>query len=98
MRLLVGNVRCVGHVAPEDGTIQVAIKTGVDDQFTGLSAQILACCHSRVVPFDGVDKLIGFLEDLALNQTRVTASVRLVGGNSCLGTRSKTYNQAFRSR
>ena len=27
----------MGHVAPEDGTIQIAIKTGVDDQFAGLS-------------------------------------------------------------
>ena len=36
LRLLVGNVRCIGHVAPEDGTMQIAIKTGVD-QFAGLS-------------------------------------------------------------
>ena len=34
-------------------------------------------------------------EDLALNQARATASVRLSGG---VITRSKTYNQAFRSR
>ena len=40
LRLLVGNVRCIGHVAPEfsDGTMQIAIKTGVDDQFARLSA------------------------------------------------------------
>ena len=25
LRLLVGNVRCIGHVAPEDGTMQIAI-------------------------------------------------------------------------
>ena len=25
MRLLVGNVRCVGHVAPEDGAMQTVI-------------------------------------------------------------------------
>ena len=42
LRLLVGNVRCIGHVAPEDGTMQIAIKTGIDDQFAGLSAQIFA--------------------------------------------------------
>ena len=36
LRLLVGNVRCIGHVAPEDGTMQIAIKTGVDDQFCGI--------------------------------------------------------------
>ena len=28
-RLLVGHVRCIGHVAPEDGAMQIAIKTGV---------------------------------------------------------------------
>ena len=42
MRLLVGNVRCVGHVAPEDGTLQIAIKTGMDDQWAGLSTKIFA--------------------------------------------------------
>ena len=50
--LLVGNVRCIGHVAPEDGTMQIVIKTGVDDQFAGLSAQIFAGRNMRALPFD----------------------------------------------
>ena len=41
LRLLLGNVRCVGSVAPEDGTLQIAMKTVVDDQFAGLGAQFL---------------------------------------------------------
>ena len=41
LRLLVGNVRCIGHVAPEDGTMQIVLITGVNDQFAGLSDQIL---------------------------------------------------------
>ena len=77
LRLLVGNVRCIGHVAPEDGTMQIAIKTGVDDQFAGLSAQIFAGRNMRALPFDSIDELMGSREDLSLNQTRATASVRV---------------------
>ena len=95
MKLLVGNVGCIGHVAPEDGTIQIAIKTGVDDQFAGLSPQIFEGRSMRAFPFDSVDDLMEWLEDLALSQTRATAPVRSAGGKV---TRSRTYNQAFRSR
>ena len=49
----------------------------------------------RALPFDSVDELMGSLEDLSLNQTRATASVRLAGG---MNTRSKEYQQAFRSK
>ena len=73
MRLLVGNVGCIGHVSPEDGTMLIAIKTGVDDQFAGLSAHTFAGRSMRVLPFDSVDDLMESLEDLALNQTRATA-------------------------
>ena len=95
LRLLVGNGRCIGHVAPEDGTMQIAIKTGVDDQFAGLSAQIFAGGNMRALPFDSVEELMGSLEDLSLNQTKASASVRLAGG---MNTRSQEYQQAFRSK
>ena len=75
--------------------MQLALKTEVDDQFAGLSAQTFAGRSMRVLPFDSVDDLMESLEDVALNQTRETASVRLAGGMS---TRSRTYNQAFRRR
>ena len=65
------------------------------DQFAGLSEQIFAGRNMRALPFDSVDELMGSLEDLALNQTRATASVRLAGG---MTTRSKVYQQAFRSK
>ena len=81
MNLLVGNVRCIGHVAPEDGTMQIAIKTGVHDQCAGLSAQFFTGRNLRALPFDSVDDLMESLEDLALNQTRATAFVRLSGGD-----------------
>ena len=75
--------------------MQIAIKTGVDDQFAGLSAQIFAGRNMRALPFDSVDELMGSLEDLSLNQTRATSSVRLAGG---MNTRSKEYQQAIRSQ
>ena len=74
--------------------MQIAIKTGIDDQFAGLSAQIFAGRNMRALPFDNVDELMGSLEDLAMSQTRATASVRLAGG---MTTRSNVYQQAFRS-
>ena len=52
LRLSVGNIHCIGHVATDDGTMQIAIKTGVDDQFAGLSAQILRggiCVHCLLI-------------------------------------------------
>ena len=94
LRLLAGNIRCIGHVAPEDGTMQIAIKTRVDDQFAGLSAQIFAGWNMRALPFESVDELMRSLEYLSMNQTRATASVRLGGG---MHTKSKEYQQAFRS-
>ena len=96
LHLLVENVRCIGHVAPEDGTMQIAIKTGVDDQFSILNAQIFAGRNLRALPFDSVDELMASLDDLALNQTQATASGRV--GDGGMATRSKVYNQAFRSR
>ena len=95
IKLLVHNARCIGHVALEDGTMQIAIETGMDDQFAKLSAQIFAGRNMRALPFDSVDDLMESLEDIALDQTRVTASIPLSGG---VITRSKTYNKKFRSR
>lgn len=43
--LLVSNVRCVGRVEPEDGTMQPAIKTSADNQFASLSALFLPEDH-----------------------------------------------------
>ncbi|CAN0543243.1 unnamed protein product, partial [Laminaria digitata] len=67
----------------------------VDDQFAVLGAQIFSGRNMTALPFSSVDSLMRSLEDLSLNQTRATTSVRLAGG---MATRSKTYNQAFRSR
>ena len=52
LRCLVGNVRCIGQVALEDGTTQIVLITGVNDQFAGLSAQIFAGRNMRALPFE----------------------------------------------
>ena len=54
---------CGSPRAPEDGTIQIAIKTGVDGQLAGFECAILAGRNLRGVPFDSVDELMGSLED-----------------------------------
>ena len=86
----------MGSVAPEDGTLQIAIKTGVDDQCAGLGAQIFAGRNLRTLPFNSIDELMGSLEDLALNQTRATASVRLSEGVATHNNSSRAYNRASR--
>ena len=98
LRLLLGNVRCAGTVAPEDGTLQIAIKTGVDDQFAGLGSQFFAGSNLRTLPFNSVDDLMGSSGDLALDQTRATASVCLSGGVATHNTSSRVYNHAPRGR
>ena len=95
IRLFVGNVRCIGHVALKDGTMQTAIKTRVVDQLAGLSALFFAGKNMRALPFDRVEELMESWEDLALNQAIETAPVRLAGG---MVIWPRTYNQAFRSR
>ena len=52
------------------------------------------------LPFNSVDELTGSLGDLALNQTRATASVRLSGGVATHnnGINSRVYHHASRGR
>ena len=80
LRLLVSNVRCSGQVAPDYGTMQLAIKTSIDDQFASLSAQIFSSRNMRTVPFSNVDELLVALDDLSLNQTVASHSTRIRGG------------------
>ena len=98
LRLLLSKVRCTGPVAPEDGTLQVAIKTSIHDQYVPLSAQIFAGRNMRTVPFDTVDDLMRALDDLSLNQSVASPSSRMHGGGNPMVTRSKTYARAFHSQ
>ncbi|CAN0155318.1 unnamed protein product, partial [Laminaria digitata] len=80
LRLLVSNVRCTGQVALDDGTMQLAIKTSIDDQLASLGAQIFAGSNMQTVPFSDIDELLTALEDLSLNQTVASHSTRVNGG------------------
>ena len=42
VEVVIGKRACVRGVSLEDGFLQIAIKTGVDDQFAGLGAQMSA--------------------------------------------------------
>ena len=98
LRLLLANVRCVGPVAREDGTVQLVVKTSIDDQYAPLSAQIFAGRNMGTVPFDDVDELMRALDDLSLNQSVASQSSRRNGGGTPMMTRSKTYAKAFHSQ
>lgn len=77
LRPLVANVRCVGQIAPADGTVQSTETTNSNDRFPGLEAQVFAGRNLRPVPVSCVDELMAALEDLALHQTAAIASARL---------------------
>ena len=75
MRLLVlvSNGRCVSGVAPEDGTIQLATKASIENQYASLNAQSFAVHNMRPIPFESADDLLEDLDDLWLNQTTTCA-------------------------
>lgn len=58
LRILVATVRC--HVSREDGTMKIAINTGLDDHFPSLSALVFAGRNTRSMAFDGVEDFDGF--------------------------------------
>lgn len=78
--------------------MQVAIKTGIEDRFASLNAQISAGRAMRPVPFDNVHDLLSALDDLSLNQTVASPSSRLTGGGAPMMTRSKTHTQSLPRR
>ena len=43
--------------------MQIAIKTGVDDQFAGLSSQIFAGRNMSALPFNGLARRSGYESD-----------------------------------
>ena len=52
----------------------------------------------RTLPFNSVDQLMGSLEDLALNQTCATVSLRLSRGVETHNDSSRVYNHISRGR
>ena len=89
LKMLVSSVRCTGQVAPDDGTMQVAIKTSIDDQLASPGAQSFAGRNMQTVPFSNIDNLLTALADLSLNQTVASHSTRANGGGKGLRDRAR---------
>ncbi|CAM9934576.1 unnamed protein product, partial [Pylaiella littoralis] len=51
LRSLVQNARSVGHIAPQDSTLQLAVRESVCDQYSLLSADVFKGRDERAVPY-----------------------------------------------
>ncbi|CAM9918587.1 unnamed protein product, partial [Ascophyllum nodosum] len=90
LRIAVMNVKDVALVPPNDSTMQVAVKAGIDDQFATLAASIFGGRNRSAVPFGSVDELLDSLGDLTMNRTPATAATRpgprKAGGGAASGS------------
>ena len=95
LRIAVMNVKSIALVPPDDGTMQVAVKASIDDEFATLAALIFAGRDRSAIPFSKVEELLNFLRDLAMNRNPATATTRLgsrttggrpVAGSTCRGS------------
>ncbi|CAM9952495.1 unnamed protein product, partial [Ectocarpus fasciculatus] len=55
---LVHTVRNLGMVTPPDGTIQLAVRESVSDQYSVLTASVFSGKELGAVPFDSIDTLM----------------------------------------
>ena len=78
------NVKDVALVPPDDSTMQVAVKVGIDDQFVTLAASIFAGRNRSAIPFGSVEELLESLEDLTMNRPPATAAT-IVGPRTARG-------------
>lgn len=83
--VLVTSVQEIGFA--EDGTLQVAVKACLGDQFATLSAPVLHGRNARALPYASVAEFLFALEDLADNLTPATASTRARGRRVSAGAR-----------
>ena len=100
LRLLVANVQSVGReLAPGNGSIQSAVKNGIDDQFPNISAQAFAGRHHQPLPFESVEQMMGALRDFDTN-TSVAVAAKRFGTGSVGGvtTRSRHFAKALHSK
>ncbi|CAB1100518.1 unnamed protein product [Ectocarpus sp. CCAP 1310/34] len=77
LKVLVESVQLVGFA--EDGTLQVAVKAGVTDQFATLTAPVFHGRNTQALPYDNLDDLMAALEDMIENTTTATSSTRVRG-------------------
>lgn len=67
-------MHAVCHIAPDNGTAQLAMKASIDNQFPGLSAQVFGGKNQRLLPSYCVDELMRAMDDLAHTQTPAVQS------------------------
>ena len=76
LRTAVMNVKDVALVPPNDGTMQVAVKASIDDQFATLAASTFEGINRSAIAFGSVEELLDSLGDLAMNRTPATATTK----------------------
>ena len=76
LRTAVINVKDVALVPLDDSTMQVAVKSSIDDQFATLAASIFAGRIRSAIPFGSVEELLDSLGDMAMNHTPATVTTR----------------------
>ncbi|CAN0387017.1 unnamed protein product [Ectocarpus sp. 8 AP-2014] len=82
---LVHNVRNLGIMTPQDNTIQLAVREGVSDQYSVLTASVFKGKELGVVPFDNIDTLMHELrnfEAVKVGATTPTRRMAQVKGSS----------------
>ncbi|CAM9299479.1 unnamed protein product [Pylaiella littoralis] len=82
LRSLVQNARSVGHIAPQDSTLQLAVRESVCDQYSLLSADVFKGRDERAVPYGSIDELMEALELMSWNTAAATAVRRKTVRNS----------------
>lgn len=95
-RLVDAKICCERKIAPDDGTMQIAIKTGADDHYEGLSLHIFSGRKQLALPFDSTDELKAALEEIRLYQKQATIPRFLAGGRGpTVVSQSKPYPNPF---
>ena len=85
LRIAVMNIKNVALVPPDDGTMQVAVKASIDDQFATLATSIFAGRNRSAVAFGCVEELPGSLGDMTMNRTQQLLQLDWVQGRQGRG-------------
>lgn len=81
LRSLVQNAHSIGQVAPQDSTLQLAVRESVCDQFAFLAADVFKGRDQDALPYGSIDELMKVLEALAWNDSPALEATRLAVGS-----------------
>lgn len=82
LRSLVQNAHSIGQVAPQDSTLQMAVRESVCDQFAFLAADVFKGRDQDVLPYTNIEELMKVLEALAWNDSPALEATRLTVGKT----------------